>query len=447
MSDVTARYTALFDRLRDATSAHERLVVLGHGSIVSGKFVLRPDLRALLETSKKSVDYSLAAGATRIEALIRLADDAEAAGATRDGTTFVIYAAFRTDGGRRIYVGETTRTCAVRWSLHPSGCLILAKAIEKTEGGKRAWTCRPILALPEGSRSKDLLLYFEEAIQRHLETVGTPWGLNCRYGRGVWSGDDDDESWRARYEEMIGHLLKTKKWPSSKSTDPVVRFIGNWACVQRQNRESLSTHRVKALEALRRWTWSVVAPSVTTTGKIDRLLVDPVVAGSNGWEIPKWAGAWATKIRRSFAGIRGCHKMTPEDKVRIERFLPCLTMEAIEARFRYKATTFAALYLDAATGVITYPTVGEDYEKYMWIHNIRAGMTTLGPERIEFLESIGLEHIATSRKVESVRKANFSNNKHRNRSRCTVLRENTKRARLVDEQDMLDSITAGPLSP
>ena len=443
MSDVTAKYTAMFDRLRDATGEHGRLVVLGYGTLDDdGKFVLRADLRALLETAKKRVDDSLAAGATRIEALTKLANDAEAAGVTRDGTPFVVYSAFHING-HRIYIGETTRTCAVRWMSHGGGaCPFLAKAIENTEGGKRAWTCRPIIALPEGSRSKDLLLYFEEVVQRHLGTVGTSWGLNLHYGRGLFGGVGDDDSWRATYEALIGHLLDTKKWPSRSSADPDVRKLGEWVGKQRTNRESLPTHRAKALEALKRWKWHVKAAYATTAKKIDMLLVDPVVIKSKGWDTPKWSKLWVRHLRRTFNGEGNC-VMTSDDRARIHRYLPCLTVDGNEAKFRYRAKLFATMYLNTSTGEISYPKQGDDRHMYMWIMHIRDSTVDLTQDRITFLESLGIGHIGTILKPQKVQE--FTRVK---RTECSLewssrVSKNRKRTRLADEQDIRDSIIVG----
>ena len=304
--------------------------------------------------------------------------------------------------------------------------------------------CRPILALPENARSKELLLYYEAKIQRMFETVDTPWGLNHHYGSGMWGGAMDENTWRAKYDGVIEHVGKTGKFPPARSDDPRVRKLGQWILNQRYRHANMPTHRVRALDAIGPWKWHVNASSISTEQKIDTLLKDPVVEDSGGWKIPEWAAAWADNMRRAYIGKGTTHVATIADKAMIEKYLPCLTMNGKEAHFRYTAMIFKSKFMDSETGEIAYPTVKEDKRAYMWILGIRNGNTTMTPDRGSFLESIGLGHVASTLYTEDARAAKRDRNLEHARKTNGEVSERCKKARLDAIRRTRSEIDAGP---
>ena len=440
MPDVATVYTAFFGRLRDAADDNERLSVLGHGSVVGGTFALRPDLRALLESAKTHLTSSLDAGATRVEAISRLADAAEAAGVTADETTFVLYAAYPESGEQKLYVGETAGTVDGRWRSHPNGCPLLTSAISATVGGKGRWICRPILALPENSRSKDLLLYFEEAIQRHLETKGTPWGLNYQYGRGTFDGAADDDSWLSNYVGVIEFIGRSGKFPSQNAIDPDIRKLGKWVHNQRMTRAQLSTHRAKALEAIRCWKWSVKASPKVTAEKIAVLRTNKAVVDSEGWLMPK-NDRGVVDIRQTLKGKTRC-VITNADRADIENHLPGLLLSGHEALFRWKAVQCSRMYV--SNGVFELPA--SDSPFYHWIFDIRRGAVSLSPERVSFLESIGMGEIVLGLKPLPDRAVTRMHNDERNFSKVALDSKRRRICRELEISSIRDSVASGPAS-
>lgn len=432
------RYTELFEKLRETVSINDRLVQLGYGSFTDGKFSLREDLQKMENDLIDSITRFREEGATCVETASRLADAAEASGATFDETTFVIYAVYPSSGEQKLYIGETSFTCAKRWSSHPRGCPLLEKAIWGC--GKDGWICRPILILPGDSRSKELLLYFEDRIQRALETVGTQWGLNAHIGSGAFGGAVDEEAWLENYIGTIKFGLSNGEFPSQHSKDTYERKLGKWVSRQRTDRASMSTHRAKSLEALKHWSWRANASPVTTAQKIDTLLEDPVVIETNGWKLPKWAVKWTNNMRNSYADREGSHVMTLEDRKRIERHLPCLSMNGNEARFRYNATSFANNFIHPITGEVSYPRYVENGDVYSWYTNLRHGYIDLTEDRVKFIEKLGIGEILTSLETHAKRTEVAEIKSKNSRKFIDDRSERRKETRLAKRRSVRDGI-------
>lgn len=448
-------------RIARTTRVDERLVHHGLGTVVDGTFAPRADLLPVLAPIDLA-ERLAKGGATPREVVERLADDAAAAGATPGGSTFVVYAIYRggeltgtwadaaspielgIDADGRVYVGETVDTCDRRKKSHPRGCPKLVEAFESTPGGKDAWTCRPVVALPERARHKELLLYIEGRLQRALDTVDGAWGLNVHYAAGRFGGARDEGPWLASFVAFVRFVRDNGKFPSVGAEDPDEKKLGQWVNHQRSGRAAMPTHRVRALEAVRCWAWRVKAPPMTTKQKLDFLATSEIVRETGGWLFPRDGKGHAVfHMRQALRGTGNC-VVTPEDRERVERDFPGLLLTAPEATFRYNATRFAAAYLNAETGEIEEPRWCEDPWAYDWLFRLRGGSVETTGDRRAFLGTVGLGALLETFKNEDKRAEVAKRNAERWRESTAEVGERRKQARTEKERVMKESIAMGP---
>lgn len=444
---VADAFLKMFESLGETDTVVERLVKLEYGRLEDGAFVLVDGPREMLDEALATIDKALDGGATHREAAERLADAAAARGVTNK-STFVVYAVYARDASGRmalkLYVGETQRMLEQRWKSHPEGCSILADAFASTPNGKDDWVCRPLLALHEDFRSKELLLYFEEALQRALRTVGTPDSLNFHYGKGTYGGVCDTKKWTSKFAEYIGFLDDNMRPPSASSADTTEKTIGMWASRQRlrHKHSSLPANYVQALEALSCWTWELQVDSLTATQKIDALLENPIVIESGGMLLPSDKAMWVNTLRESYYGRMTC-VITAEDRKRIDERLPAIVLGPREASFRYMVEKFADEHVDAETGSITYPTKGE--ECYQWMVNARNGYIALPAERRDFMNLHGLGAFLETLHPEDVREERLRVRKRKTEVSKRTKMEERRVSKAAKEGKIHDAVDVGPI--
>lgn len=434
----TDAFLKMFDTLKKTDTVVERLVKIGYGSNEDGQFALVECLQKMLDDALTTIRAATDDGATPLEAAVCLADKAEKAGADSE-STFVVYVVY-TNSGIWVYIGETMFSSKYRWRQHPRSCEILTAAIDMTPNGKDDWTCRPLIVLPEEYRNKALLLYFEEKLQRALQTVGTRYGLNARYGSGLFGGACDVEAWKTKYAAYIEFLHDHGRPPAQRSADDIERSLACWAGNQRMNRASLQTEYVEALEALRCWKWRIVASPTSATQKIDALLVDPLVIESGGMLIPSERAEWVKTLRAAYDGRGGC-VMTTEDKRCVEERLPGVVLSSKEARFRYNVIKFAEEYLK--DGVLTYPNNGDLY--YNWMKHVQNEYIVLSKERCEFMIKKGIGALIETLKPEDVRAETRLAVKRTSDKHHTIRDDQRRAEKAAKADDIRREVAAGPV--
>lgn len=431
------QFVEFFESLGKTDVVAERLVILGLATRgPNGELVLREDVRVPFEDLKTRLRESLAAGMSSSEAIAAAALDVD-----HRKVTHVIYGLFLTAGGLGAYIGESSRTPVERFAEHPSNdCTKLAAAMEAT-GGKGNWTCAVLLVLPEDARSKELLLYLETELQRLLDTVDT--GYNCHYGAGTYGGAPDEYRWLANYVKMIDFVVKHGKSPSQKSKDAFEKTLGTWADNQRRNRDKMSTHRRKALEALGIvWKWRIYAPYVTNAALFAKLRADERVTSSGGMFVPTdIPGVDAQRVKN--ARQRYNRKEIPEaDRAIIDAEFPGLAMTAPDVSFYLSAKAFAKEH----PGAKTLPSCAKEQSMYMWLKNMRNGIIDVDdPWRKKVLADFGLSSLLETLKPHKVR---FTNVATRNANVAELHAERSEacaEAREAKRRCMRSCIAAGPL--
>jgi hypothetical protein len=383
------QYLELFDSLSKASSQYERIEALGLGHIMPcGSIMLREDVQCIVEDVLSFIDGALSSN-THWMASKMLSDycynkygyDNE-----RSNTVYVIY---EKDGNvPYVYIGSTSRPLRERWYEHPGRCPKLLWAFGQTDGGKGDWVCRPVLELPEDARSNDILLVIEAKIQKALSTVDTSHGLNCHYGNDIYECNDTDSSWRERYKEYVDYRSTRDKDPSQHSKDKQERTIGKWIVRQRHSKASMPTHRLRALDAVAGWTWSIHRSPTSATELIETLRSHPTVKSSGGMLMPPSGDKLAQQaynLRKACNGSR--HFILSEENLEtIRQFLPGLFLNGHTAKFFLDATEFSKRY----KGPRNLPSWHKDKKFASWLHHIQTEHTKIDKKRSKILEDLDL---------------------------------------------------------
>jgi hypothetical protein len=433
-TSAAERFVAFFRSLRDTKDVDERLVRLGLAERgEGGDIALREDIRGPFETLVARLRASLDAGATPREAVEATAIDVD----LRE-VTHVVYGLFQRAGGPELYVGETVQTAAARFAAHPKGCPKLAAWIEET-GGKVGWTCAVLIVLPGDARSKELLLYLEARLQRLLDTVDGAHGLNCHYGAGTYGGAVDEERWISKYVEFIEFATEHGRMPSHGSADAHEKTLGNWAKVQRQKREGMSTHRRKALEALKSaWQWSIISPRMSNAVLFEKLRSDDRVTSTEGVCIPTdiVGSMRVNNARKRFASGA---MPTADREIVVDEF-PGLAMSSSDASFLLSVKAFSDAHPDAST----LPSCMSETKLYRWLANLRIGMISMTDWRENIMRNHGLDGLLNTLDPIDKRFDTVSKRKMRTIERTADISEACEKARDAKRCKMIDDLTAAP---
>lgn len=399
------RTRAIFGSTRDV---QERLELWGLATRDGDdeKLRLRADLQASLDASLASIEAGRAAGLEPVAIAARLAEAARGT-IDRDDDTFVLYVVLHNDAligaacpaTLALYVGETAGSLAQRWKLHPNGCPKLSNAMA-AHGGKGAWRCEPVMCLPADARHKELLLYIEGALQRALQTVGTPHGLNCHYANGKWGGQLDDERWTRQFLRCIEHAVSHGYWPRQNIPDE--RELGRWITrtVHEYKRGVLAAHRAHALELVPGLDARAKPSRMTTDEKIAYLLASDECRKSGGWTFPpENKKGPACRLRQALRGQGDC-SVTAEQRALIESRLPGLVCDSADARFFSAARTYAEKYRDPVTGEVGRAPYS-DRALSRWAYNLRCGTISLTDRRLAWLRELGLESLVADDAMKS----------------------------------------------
>lgn len=408
-----------------------------------GEFRLRSDVLELLASFENRLVAMMGCDSRARDVVRVMSAEACESGVSPDGSTHVVYAItlraeydgpFADEMRFKVYIGMTMGTCAQRMKFHPGKCPILEAAFGATDSGRDDWVIAPLISLPKCMRSLELLLVFEEAAQRILETVYTKDGMNAQYGAGKYGGAQDDELWRENLEAVRAFIVDNAKYPSMNAIEYDERRLGLWVANQRANKDKLSAHRRDILDELSWWKWRVNASPTSSSDKIAALLEHPSVKESGGWLMPSERpfAKWADQLRQAYKdpGKRGRVVLTDDDRSAITTQLVGLTVSGGEASFMHNATVFASKFLDATTLRIREPSRKNDAAMHAWLKHVRDGTILLTDTKKEFLESVSLGAILTTLRSPSSRERTAMKMKETSGRRNDAVNEENKRRRL-----------------
>ena len=442
-------------KLTGVREVPKRLVEHGLARIVGGELLLREDAKEFFDGPYQFAKDLLEAGYSRNAVLDALADRAAKEGATASESYFVLY--MITCGTRfsgmwfddLAYLGETQNTCAKRFEGGHKGSTKLRAAYAAAPGGRDAFTCRPILVLPEHLHFKELLLFFEAKFHELFDTVAN--GLNCHCGAGKWGGAVDEGRWLANYVAFMRHVPRTGELPRAKAEDEEEKRLGEWVSHQRSGRKTMTVPRKMALEMAACWEWQVKAANKTVAAKLDVLAGTDEYKGSGGWLFPPRSSAIGRMVAYLRLAIKGSTKygvVTPEDLERIERDFPGLMVDGPEASIRHRVTTsIVPKYLDAKTGAFTKPSQTDDKASYGWYNQLVNGHTRPTEAMWAWLESVGLGCIRAARKDAETLAANAERKAERARIFNAARDELARAAKIAARQARKVSIATGPRHP
>ena len=210
-------------------------------------------------------------------------------------------------------------------------------------------------------------------------------------------------------------------------------------------------HRVRALDSLACWEWSLVDTRHSTASKIDILVQTDEVIESKGWCFPKEYKTWVYSIRNAVHGPAshmrgserpdGTHHVTDEDLVRIESELPGLMVSHFEAT----ATDYANRYLDKTTGVVHEPTYTADKTRRIWTNDLRYNGVTA--EQRTFLTDLGLASLVSPDRMAQP-EVIAERNKRKDataKKRNAAVAEKARAAKKAKEDAMKAAVRAGPV--